>query len=54
MFSRHFDILISKLNLKKFKNIILIYFKIKNILKNNNYYNTKLALNHITNFDEFA
>jgi hypothetical protein len=34
MFSDHFDVLILNIILK---NIILIYFKIKNILKNNHY-----------------
>jgi hypothetical protein len=29
------NVMISKINLKKIKNIILIYFKIKNISKNN-------------------
>ena len=42
IFSYYFNILISKIIfLKNKKNIILIYFKIKNTLKNNNNYNSK-------------
>jgi len=40
--------LILKINFKN-KKIILIYFQIKNILKNNCHYNTKQALNLIKN-----
>jgi hypothetical protein len=39
MFSNYFDILRLKIIFKKLKNIILIYFQVKNILKN--------KLNHI-------
>jgi hypothetical protein len=39
MFLDYFDVLISKIIFKNKKNIILIYFKIKNIFKNN-YYHT--------------
>jgi hypothetical protein len=39
MFSNYFDILMLKIIFKKLKNIILIYFQVKNILKN--------KLNHI-------
>jgi hypothetical protein len=35
MFLDHFNVLMLKIILKKLKNIILKYFKIKNILKNN-------------------
>jgi hypothetical protein len=35
VFFNYFDALISKIILKKLKNIILMYFKIKNILKSN-------------------
>jgi hypothetical protein len=38
MFLYHFNILIPKIIFKKIKKIILIYFKIKNILKNNHSY----------------
>ena len=38
MFLDYFDVLILKIIFKNKKNIILIYFKIKNILKNNSYY----------------
>jgi len=38
-----FYVLVSKINFKN-KNIILIYFQIKNTLKNNYYHNTKQAL----------
>jgi hypothetical protein len=33
-----FDVLMSKINLKNKKNIIMIHLKKKNILKNNNYH----------------
>jgi hypothetical protein len=33
--------MILKINFKNKKNIILIYFQVKNILKNNRYYNFK-------------
>ena len=39
MFLDYFDVLISNIIFKNKKNIILIYFKIKNIFKNN-YYHT--------------
>ena len=39
MFSNYFDTLMLKIIFKKLKNIILIYFQVKNILKN--------KLNHI-------
>jgi len=42
MFLNHFDALMSKIKLKNKKNIILIYFQIKNTLKNNFYRNLKL------------
>jgi hypothetical protein len=42
MFLDCFDELTSKIIFKNKKNIILIYFKIKNILKNNSYYPRKL------------
>jgi hypothetical protein len=35
MFSDYFNLLISKIIFKKLKNIVLTYFKIKNIFKNN-------------------
>jgi hypothetical protein len=41
MFSNYFDIIIKKIN----KNIILIYFQEKNILKSNRYHNDKLDHN---------
>jgi hypothetical protein len=37
VFSNHFNVLISKIIFKKYKNIILIYFYTKNILKNINF-----------------
>jgi hypothetical protein len=40
MFLNHFNMLMSKINLK-IKNIILIYFQTINTLKNNYNYNTK-------------
>jgi hypothetical protein len=54
VFSSRFNVLMSKLILKNKKNIILIYFQIKNILKNNRYhkhenpYKTKCILQLIT------
>jgi hypothetical protein len=44
MFLDHFNVLMSKINLNK-KNIILIYFKIKNILKSNHFHNIKYYFN---------
>jgi hypothetical protein len=44
-----FDVLMSKINIKKIKNIILIHFKIKNILKNNFNYAIKHFLSIIMN-----
>jgi hypothetical protein len=41
MFLNHFDVLISKNNFFLKKYIILICFKIKNILKNYHYYTSK-------------
>jgi hypothetical protein len=41
MFLNHFDVLISKNNFFFKKYIILMYFKIKNILKNYHYYTSK-------------
>jgi hypothetical protein len=35
MFLDHFDALMSKIIFKKYKKIILIYFQVKNTLKNN-------------------
>jgi hypothetical protein len=43
MFSNHFNMLISKI-IFLIKNIILIYFKIKNTLKNNRYHTFKHPL----------
>jgi len=34
-------VLISKINCEKLKNIILMRFRVKNTLKNNNYHNIK-------------
>jgi len=42
MFSSYFDMLMLKIIFKKLKNIILMYFQVKNILKNN--------LNHILKY----
>jgi hypothetical protein len=44
MFSYHFDVLMSKIILKKQKNIILICFGMKNIFKNNHYHISKHPL----------
>jgi hypothetical protein len=44
MFSDRFDMLISKLIFKKWKNIVLMYFRAKNILKNR-YHTPKHPLN---------
>jgi hypothetical protein len=35
VFSDHFDVLMSKIILKKQKNIMLMYFQVKNTLKSN-------------------
>jgi len=43
MILNYFNVLILKINFKK--NIILIHFRYKNILKNNRYYNIKHYLN---------
>ena len=40
IFLNYFNMLISKIK----KNIILLYFQVKNILKNNLYHNFKLTL----------
>ena len=47
MFLYYFNVLISEIFFKKY--IILIYFKIKNILKNNHYYTFKppYIINHL-------
>jgi hypothetical protein len=45
MFSNHFDVLISKKNFKK--NIILMYFRAKNILKSSRYYTPKHLLKYL-------
>ena len=44
-----FDVLMSKINIKKIKNIILIHFKIKNTLKTNLNYAIKHFLSIIMN-----
>jgi hypothetical protein len=41
IFSNYFDVLVSKIIFFLKKNIILIYFKIKITLKNNNYHTFK-------------
>jgi len=41
MILNRFNMFMSKINFKNKKNIILIYFKIKNTLKYNNYHNFK-------------
>jgi hypothetical protein len=41
MFLDHFDVLMLKINLNFFKNIILMYFQTKNTMKNNRYHNAK-------------
>jgi hypothetical protein len=41
MILNYFDVLVSKINFKNKKYIILIYFSNKNILKNNRYHNKK-------------
>jgi len=45
MFSYHFDVLMSKINFLKLKNIILMCFEMKIFLKNNNYYTFKHTRN---------
>ena len=44
MFVDRFNALILKINFKKYKNIIWMYFLVKNTSKNNCYHNTKHAL----------
>jgi len=44
MFSDHFDVHQSKMIFKNKKNIILIYFQIKNTLKNNHNYTFKYTV----------
>ena len=39
----YFDVLMSKIILKYIKNIILIYFRMKNTFKNNRYYTSKYS-----------
>jgi hypothetical protein len=41
VFLDRFDVLISKMNFKKWKNIILMYFQVKKTLKNNLYHTPK-------------
>jgi hypothetical protein len=48
IFSDNFDVLILKIIFKNKKNIILIYFEIKNTLKNNRYYIFKYPFKLIT------
>jgi hypothetical protein len=44
MILNHFTVLVSKINLKKKKNIILMHFQVKNTLKSNCRYNPKCYL----------
>ena len=43
VFSNHFDILMSKIIFKKLKNIIDMYFNMKNYLKSNHNHTVKQA-----------
>jgi hypothetical protein len=45
-FLDHFDVLISKVNFKKEKNIILMFFPAKNTSKSNYYHTLKYPLKH--------
>jgi len=47
-YSDHFDVLMSKMNFKKWKNIISMYFHTKSTLKSKHYHNIKRALKMIT------
>jgi hypothetical protein len=45
VFLDHFNVLMSKIIFKKLKKyIILMYFRVKNTLKNNRYHNSKYSL----------
>ena len=47
-FLDRFDVLISKIIFKKWKNIINMYFSMKNYLKSNHYHTAKHVLNLLT------